>query len=69
MSGLKTEAGAEQMNGHGPSAEEFQNSVCCNGREQQKGLAKQGLVYGLLIHAVLFFRLCFMMNVCVTTFF
>lgn len=29
--GLRNEPGAEQMNGHGLSAKEFQNSVCRNG--------------------------------------
>lgn len=31
LSGLRNEPGDEQMNGHGLSAKEFQNSVCCNG--------------------------------------
>jgi len=31
LSGVRNELGAEEMNGYGLSAKEFQNSVLCNG--------------------------------------
>lgn len=54
------------MNGHGLYAKSFK-ILYHSGLLQQKRLAEQDLVYGFFICVELFFKLCFMMNVCVNT--